>query len=168
MQVGKALKNKSLLKVPLNLQTKSIYNSFITVGQNHFCIVNDYLLSPYFVRTWGAGRGGGTNRVKPHQVFIFKDLAKEPRSCWSWSLHLPAQRGMCSPHLSPHSAMTGRVLALVMCGLMRKDILRHLFNTPPFSLSGFLFFAIKQKQKDTSILGDDTRQYISALCKMNE
>lgn len=56
-----------------------------------------------------------------------------------------------------------------MCGLMIKDILTHLFNTPPFSLNEFLFFAIKQKQKDTSILGDDTRQYmISALCKMNE
>lgn len=55
MQVGKALKNKSLLKVPLNLQTKSIYNSFITVGQNHFCIVNDYLLRTYFLQTWEEG-----------------------------------------------------------------------------------------------------------------
>lgn len=71
MQVGKALKNKSLLKVPLNLQTKNIYNSFITVDQNHFCIVNDYLLSPYFVRTGGEVQVG-SNLIKSLSLRILQ------------------------------------------------------------------------------------------------
>lgn len=60
---------------------------------------------------------------------------------------------------------------LVICGLMTKETLGHLVNTPPVtwtSFSGFLFFAIKQKEKDTSILGDNTGQsMIIALCRMN-
>lgn len=51
-------------------------------------------------------------------------------------------------------------------------ILGHRFSVSPFtwsSLSGFLFLAIKQKEKDTSISGDNTRQsMISALCGTNE
>lgn len=119
--------------------------------------------------------GGGTNRVKLHPVFIFKDPAKELRSAGP-DLHICQLKGPlgenCTPHPLPQLSNDWKSCShwtLVIRGLMTKDTLRHLFNTLPFSFSGFLFFAIKQKQKGTSILGGDTRQsMVSALCRMNE
>lgn len=59
---------------------------------------------------------------------------------------------------------------LVICGLMTKDTLGHLVNTPPVtwtSFSGFLFFAIKQKKTLQSYVIIQDNLMISALCRMN-
>lgn len=146
---------------------KSIHNSFITVGHDYFCAAKDSsmtecLLSPYIVQTWW----GIQNRFKPHPMFISKEPARE-RDYAGFSPYIHQLEGPLGgnqiPHPSPELSRDWKSPI---------PILRHLFSRSPFmwtSLSGFLFLAIKQKEKEASISGDITRQsMISALHRMNE
>lgn len=166
MQAGKAVK-------------KFLLTSFKSVGPKHLKFLYHSRSKALLCRQWLSiywaltfQKRGGEYKIGLN--FIQSLSLRSVQGTWDpacphlymWQLTGPL--GGTVP-FSPSWVMTVLLTGnLVTCGLMTKDLLEHLFSTPPCSLSGFLFFAIKQKEKDMSILGGNEYKAIYDECPLNE